>query len=221
MHFRGCSGEVNRLNRAYHSGDTGDVAEVVGALKRREPDVPIFGVGYSLGGNVLLKWLGETGGNNPLRGGVAVSVPFDLDTCATRLDQGLSRIYQGRFVKGLKEKYTRKAPLGDLKAIRSLREWDDQVTAGLHGFTGAEDYYTRSSSRPFLKRIEVPTLVLHAVDDPFMTPAVIPTEADLSPHVTLELSPKGGHVGFVYGSIFRPEYWLEERIPTFLRSMTT
>ena len=103
----------------------------------------------------------------------------------------------------------------------SLREWDDRVTAGLHGFTGAEDYYTRSSSRPFLKRIEVPTLVLHAVDDPFMTPAVIPTEADLSPHVTLELSPKGGHVGFVYGSIFRPEYWLEERIPTFLRYMTT
>ena len=202
LNFRGCSGEPNRLMRAYHSGDTGDVAEVVAALRVREPDTLMVGVGYSLGGNVLLKWLGETGSENPLAGVVAVSVPFNLDTCADCLNQGLSRVYERRFVHGLKLQYGLKAPLNKLPAIRTIREWDEEVTAPLHGFDGATDYYSRSSSGPFLKAITVPTLVLHAADDPFMNESIIPKEAALSEQVTLELSATGGHVGFVMGSLF-------------------
>ena len=219
LNFRGCSGEPNRLMRAYHSGDTGDVAEVVAALRAREPDTPMVGVGYSLGGNVLLKWLGETGAQNPLAGVVAVSVPFDLDTCADCLNQGFSRVYQWRFVRNLKEHYALKAPLNTLPVIRSIREWDQEVTAPLHGFDGATDYYSRSSSGQFLAGIQVPTLVLHAADDPFMDETVIPKAEELSEQVTLELSATGGHVGFVMGSPLRPVYWLEERIPAFLKTL--
>jgi uncharacterized protein len=219
LNFRGCSGEPNRLMRAYHSGDTGDVAEVVAAIRAREPDTPLVGVGYSLGGNVLLKWLGETGDQNPLAGVVAVSVPFDLDTCADCLNKGFSQVYEWRFVRGLKEHYALKAPLSELPVIRSIREWDEEVTAPLHGFDGATDYYSRSSSGQFLAGIQVPTLVLHATDDPFMDETVIPKEEALSEQVTLELSATGGHVGFVMGSPLRPVYWLEERIPAFLRTL--
>ena len=219
LNFRGCSGESNRLMRAYHSGDTGDVAEVIGVIRSREPDVRLFGVGYSLGGNVLLKWMGENGDTSPLDGAVAVSVPFDLDTCADCLNQGLSRVYERRFVQGLKSKYAQKAQVQNVSAIRTIRQWDEHVTAPFHGFKGAKDYYTRCSSGPFLKSITVPTLVLHASDDPFMNKTVIPAESDLSPTVTLEISKTGGHVGFVMGSPLRPVYWLEQRIPAFLRAL--
>ena len=220
LNFRGCSGEPNRLMRAYHSGDTGDIAEVATALRNHEPDTPLLGVGYSLGGNVLLKWLGETGNENPLSGAVAVSVPFNLDTCADCLTQGLSRVYERRFVRGLKTQYGLKAPPDSLPSIRTIREWDEHVTAPIHGFEGATDYYTRCSSGPFLALITVPTLVLHAADDPFMNESVIPQEADLSPQVTLEISATGGHVGFVTGSPWRPVYWLEERIPAYLQTLS-
>jgi predicted alpha/beta-fold hydrolase len=222
VHFRGCSGAPNRLPRAYHSGDTGDVTTVVAEIQRRAPGVPIAAVGYSLGGNVLLKWLGERGGKSPLTVGVAVSVPFVLSDCATHLDQGFAKVYQAHFVHSLKATYTRKQPLGVLRDIRSIREWDDRVTAPLHGFDGADDYYTRSSSRQFLGQIEVPTLILHARDDPFMTPAVIPRADELSKSITMEVSRSGGHVGFVSGdSPLQPEYWLEKRIPAFLAQHLT
>ncbi len=218
MHFRGCSGEANRLDRAYHSGETGDVAQVIEILARRHPGAPLAAVGYSLGGNVLLKWLGERGGDSPLACGVAVSVPFSLSACADQLDKGPSRLYQAHFLRDLKASRLRKRPGEALpEPLRTIRAWDERVTAPLHGFEGAEDYYTRSSSAQFLRHIRRPTLVLHARDDPFMTPAVIPDPDALSESVEMEISQGGGHVGFVHGQHpLRPRYWLEERIPAFL-----
>jgi len=222
MHFRGCSGEPNRLARSYHSGETGDVNHVATELRRRHPDIPLAGVGYSLGGNVLLKWLGETGGDNPLAQAVAVSVPLRLDRAADRLEQGASRLYQAYLLRSLRRSVGRKfrsrelsAPLAlhELRRLRTFRAFDNAVTAPLHGFRDAHDYYARSSSRPFLGDIQVPTLILQAEDDPFLTRDALPDEQELAPAVTLELSPRGGHVGFVTGRWpWRPRYWLEERI---------
>jgi len=224
MHFRGCSGEPNRLPRTYHSGETGDVQLFVRHLRHAEPDTAIAVVGYSLGGNVLLKWLGETGEESLIACAVAVSVPFDLDDCARRLERGLSRLYQWWLLRSLRASTQRKsanksAPidLTSLDKVRTFREFDDRVTAPLHGFTGVDDYYTRSSSRQYLAGIRVPTLVLHARDDPFMTPSALPAPDELSSAVTLELMEKGGHVGFVSGPHpWGARYWLEERIPQFL-----
>lgn len=225
MHFRGCSGEPNRLPRGYHSGETADVSCVVKILKQRTPNAPIAAIGYSLGGNVLLKWLGETGDKNPLRAAVAISVPFELQKAADRIQQGLSRLYQWYFLKCLRErllnKFQQVPPHLDPNLIlnaKTVRDFDDQYTAPLHGFSNAADYYTAASSRQYLKTIHVPTLVLHARDDPFMTADVIPSPSEISPFITLEVTEEGGHVGFISGRYpWRPTYWLEERTPEFLR----
>jgi predicted alpha/beta-fold hydrolase len=224
MHFRGCSGEPNRLTRSYHSGETKDIAELIAEIKRREPHTDIAVVGYSLGGNVLLKWLGEQRGKAPVRAAAAVSVPFLLAESAARLDCGFSRVYQWEFVKRLKRSVESKRrrvalplKITELSRIASFREFDEHVTAPLHGFAGADDYYARASSRQYLKHIETPTLILHSRDDPFMTPAAVPQPHELSASVRLELSEHGGHVGFVAGRWpWRAEYWLEQRIPAFL-----
>ncbi len=226
MHFRGCSGESNRLARCYHAGETEDLATLVQILRQREPHTPLVAAGFSLGGNVLLKWLGELGAQAPLQAAVAVSVPFDLADSVQRIDRGFSRIYQHRLLRKLRSGIRRKfmhiaAPsnLGDLRRLRSVREYDGKVTAPLHGFTDADDYYVKSSSRQYLQHIRIPTLILHAADDPFMTAQAIPQPEELAPSVRLELSPHGGHLGFVGGKYpWRPDYWLETRIPEFLRS---
>jgi predicted alpha/beta-fold hydrolase len=223
MHFRSCSGEHNRLPRIYHSGETTDVAAVVAELKRREPQTPIAAIGFSLGGNVLLKWLGETGQQNPLVAAAAISVPFELHKAADRINRGFSRVYQWHLLKSVRNKIKNKFdriptpfPLPTLKLINTLREFDDKVTAPLHGFASADDYYTQSSSRQYLKNITVPTLLLQAKDDPFMTDDLLPQPNELSKQITLELSEQGGHVGFVAGKFpWRPEYWLEQRIPAY------
>ena len=225
MHFRGCSGVPNRLPRSYHSGDTGDLSEIVARIAAREDVSSVAVVGYSLGGNVLLKWLGEQGASAPVAAAVAVSVPYTLSLAADRLAQGLSRIYQYRLIADLRAKLRRKFSGGacpiDLDLAHSSQnfwEFDDRVTAPLHGFEDVHDYYNRSSSRQYLAAIRVPTLILHAEDDPFMTPEVLPRDDELSPDVRLEISAGGGHVGFVYGKLpWRPRYWLEERIPAFLK----
>lgn len=224
MHFRGCSGEPNRRPRAYHSGETTDVAAVIAALRQRLDRSPLAAVGYSLGGNVLLKYLGEAGAEAGLSAAAAVSVPMMLSPCAHRLQRGFSRVYDRYLLDSLKRSFARKrsavdlGPVGQVEpgAIGSIWSFDENVTAPLHGFEGAEDYYAQSSSRPFLRGIEVPTLILQAKDDPFMTPDVIPEESELAPSVTLELSEHGGHVAFVSGSPWRPKFWLEQRIPEFL-----
>jgi hypothetical protein len=224
MHFRGCSGEPNRLSRSYHSGETGDLQAVVERLRARNPAAGIAVVGYSLGGNVLLKWLGELGPAAPLDCAVAVSVPFELGAAADRLARGFSRLYQYRLLYSLKRSTRRKVRLGvlhprygDLSPVRDFRAFDDRVTAPLHGFRDACHYYTVSSCRQYLAGIRVPTLVLHARDDPFLTPAAIPGPGEVSPAVDVELSACGGHVGFVGGPWpWHAEYWLEQRIPAFL-----
>ncbi|MCG5511815.1 hydrolase [Ectothiorhodospira shaposhnikovii] len=220
MHFRGCSGEPNRLPRSYFAGDTGDMAWLVDHLLRQEPTRPVAAIGVSLGGNALLKWLGETGPDNPLAAAVAISVPFDLDRSARRMEQGLSRFYQWYLVGRLKRSALRKCRLmpmpldcAALPRLRTFREFDDAVTAPLHGFADVDDYYTRCSSRPYLRGIRCPTLILHARDDPFMTPETVPTPDELSPSIRLELSRAGGHVGFVEGV---GRYWPERRIGDWL-----
>ncbi len=224
MHFRGCSGEPNRLPRSYHSGETGDLAHVVDVLRRREPGTPLFVVGFSLGGNVLLKWLGGMGKQAPIKAAVAVSVPFQLAESARRLERGFSQIYQWGLMRSLRQSVAEKRKrmklplkIEDLSALRSFRDFDEHVTAPLHGFAGADDYYERSSSRQYLKGIQVPTLVIHARDDPFMTEAAIPQDGDLSSAIELELYDSGGHVGFIGGTgRLRPGYWLEARVMQYL-----
>jgi hypothetical protein len=224
MHLRGCSGTPNRLDRSYHSGDTGDIAAVVAAspeLLGRKVEAT---VGFSLGGNQLLKWLGESGAQNPLRAAVAVSVPFRLADASDRLQQGVSRLYLNYLLRKMRASYlqrfaSRPSPLSvEVEELRSFHEFDDAITAPLNGFAGVDDYYTRASCRQFLVGIQRPTLILHAADDPFMFPATMPTEDELSDSVTLEISPQGGHVGFIAGSNPRhPVYWLEQRIVAYLR----
>jgi predicted alpha/beta-fold hydrolase len=220
MHFRGCSGEPNRLLRAYHSGETEDVAKVVQILRAREASTPLAVLGFSLGGNVLLKWLGESGAENPLTAAVAVSVPLELAKSSQRLQKGFSRFYQWHLLKSLREKMHAKAhlqKLSDVSKLRSIKEFDDKITAPMNGFKNAEEYYLKSSSRQFLKKISVPTLLIQSKDDPFLTPDVIPELSELSTSVRLEVTERGGHVGFVAGKTpWRANYWLEERIPKFL-----
>lgn len=224
MHQRGCSGEPNRLPRSYHSGETGDFAYVLQYLRRREPDTAFAAIGYSLGGNALLKWLGETRDRNSLCAAVAISVPFLLNHAAQRMENGFSRVYQWELLRRLHRSLRRKRarmdlPLAvsDVDTLRTFRDFDEFVTAPLHGFNGADHYYSASSARKFLKHIATPTLIVHAIDDPFMTPETPPTCEELSDAVRFELYPHGGHVGFVAGSWpWRPSYWLEKRIPEFL-----
>jgi hypothetical protein len=233
MNFRGCGGQPNDTARCYHSGETGDFGEVVAELKRRQANKPLAAVGFSLGANVLLKWLGEQGHKAGLSAAVAVSPPLRLDLCATRMDVGFSKIYRDQLLRELKQYVRWKIThlrssgkfaeaekleqLGNLSAIGSFWEYDGRVVAKLYGFKDAHDYYAKSSSRQYLKSIAAPTLIIHSRDDPFMTPQVIPSADELSANVQMEITAGGGHVGFIAGSIpGRPRYWLEQRIPAFL-----
>jgi len=236
LNFRGCSGQSNNLARCYHSGDTEDIDFLYQTIRQREPNTAIACIGFSLGGNVLLKWLGEQGNNLSLFAAIAVSVPLVLSACATKLDAGFSRFYRGNLIRELKDYMQFKVDhlhnigqvqeaekinrLGDLSKIQSFWQYDDQVVAKLHGFDSAEDYYHKSSSRNYLNSIATPTLLIHSKDDPFMTEYVIPEIKELSGKVSLEITQGGGHVGFVTGkSPFRPSYWLDQRIPEFLQQL--
>ena len=181
VHFRGCSGEHNRLARGYHSGDTADVAYVIEQIRRREPNVPLAAVGYSLGGNVLLKWLGESAADNPLQCAMAVSVPFELHKAADHISMGVSRFYQWWLLRQIRSEMLLKfndiespPEMGDINAYDNFWQFDDKITAPLHGFRSAHDYYSQTSARQFLKTIKVPTLILHSMDDPFMSKEIIP-----------------------------------------------
>ncbi len=226
MHFRGCSGKPNRLPRSYHSGETSDAKAFLLHLKQRFPHAKLFGVGYSIGGNVLLKLLGEMKGNSPFTKTVSISAPLQLEICATSMDKGFAKLYQYSLLKSLnsalEEKYNKhnmKSLIGidkaEVKNLKTFWEFDDIYTAPIHGFKDAKDYYRQCSSKQFLKYITTPTLIVHAKDDPFMTTEVLPTQNELSSNITLEISPHGGHVGFISGTIFTPYYWLEEKIVNF------
>ena len=228
MHFRGASDTPNRLPRAYHSGDTADLAEFFHLLMQREPSTKKAAVGVSLGGNVLLKWLGESGVNAPLRAAVAVSVPFELRKVSDRINQGFSRIYQAYLLKRLRKLFANKREgftgvlpeaFENIDSSKCFWTFDDRVTAPLHGFAHVHAYYREASSRQHLINIATPTLILQARDDPFMTPDVLPRSEELSEDITMELSAKGGHVGFISGNVpVMPTYWLEGRVLQFLKA---
>lgn len=223
MHLRGCSGEANRLPRTYHSGASEDLAEVLAHLQASGRPVAAA-VGFSLGGNLLLKYLGETGASSLLRAAVAISVPFVLGDAARRLEEGVSRIYQQYLLNRLRQSYQLKfktipSPLRvSLEQVRSLREYDHLVTAPLNGFAGADDYYRRCSSRGYLSGITTPTLILHAQDDPFMYPHDIPTPGEVGPGVRLATPAHGGHVGFIVGRFpWKTQYLTDQLVPDFLK----
>ena len=232
--FRSCGSEPNRLVRSYHSGETTDLAFVVRQLVRQSPDTPLFITGVSLGGNVLLKWLGERGADVPpeLRAAVAISVPFDLARSTRHIDRGFSRVYQAHFLRSLKRKAHEKRrrfpdaiSASAVDRARTLYEYDDAVTAPVHGFWDADDYYERSSSIRWIERIRLPTLLLSAVDDPFLPPDVLDAVAAIArrtPALHLEFPKRGGHVGFIGGRIpWRPFYYAEWRALTFLEQNLT
>ena len=229
MHFRGCSDNHNRLPRSYHSGDTGDIAFLLQTLTQQYPDTPIAAIGYSLGANALLKYLGEGKYTPPLQAAAVVSTPFLLANGAETLEQGFSRIYQRYLLRRLQKKLFDKnkyislpISLNNINELNTFRLFDDQVTAPLHGFKDVDDYYKQSSCRQYLKAIRIPTLICHARDDPFMTEVAIPSQEELSSHISMEISDKGGHVGFISGKFpWQCHYWLEQRIPSFFKHIFT
>lgn len=227
MNFRGCSESLNRAPRLYHSGETGDLHWVVSELAKRDPGAPILPVGVSLGGNVLLKWLGEEGAQvaDEIRAAVAISVPFDLAASAREMSRGMGRFYTRFFLKTLKPKALAKAQqypgLLDEAAVRRARTWrqyDDVATAPLHGFSSAEEYWEMSSSMYYLDAICRPTLLISADDDPFLPESSLPREAvDRSDWLHADFTRRGGHAGFVAGTApWRPVYWAEHRAMEFL-----
>jgi predicted alpha/beta-fold hydrolase len=227
LNFRSCSGEPNRAARLYHSGETDDIRFIARLLRDRFPTVPRAVVGFSLGGNALLKFLGEEGEAGPdwFTAAAVVSVPYDLAAGADALDQSLmGRFYTRVFVRSLIAKAEAKAALlarhCDLERVRrarSFREFDDAATAPIHGFASADDYYERCSSAAFLERVRVPTLLLHAADDPFLPQQHLPFAAfAANRRLQLVLTSRGGHVGFIGGLPWRPRFWAEEQLAAFL-----
>ena len=225
LNFRSCSGELNRAKRLYHSGETEDTRFVVQLLHERYPHAHIGAIGFSLGGNALLKYLGEEGDAARLRCAAAVSVPYDLGAGADYLDRSvMGRFYTRLFVKALVQKSKEKSALiaescdfeRGLRAT-SFREFDDAITAPLHGFAHADDYYERSSSAQFLPRIRVPTLLIHSEDDPFLPRTSIPYAAMAgNPLLHPIITKTGGHVGFIHGSPIMPRFWAEQTAARFL-----
>jgi uncharacterized protein len=230
MNFRSCSGELNRTARFYHAGDTADLAFLLDLLAARHPSATLLAAGFSLGANQLLKYLGERGEASRIRAAVAVSVPYDLGRGADKLwSTFMGRAYTRHFVGRLVGKYRRKAettggrlPSPALNAdrilrSRSFREFDDALTARLHGFRDADDYYTSSSSARFLHAIRVPTLLVQALDDPFVDESALPLDViDANPVLQKAFVPHGGHVGFIAGPPHRPWFWAEREAARFL-----
>ncbi|MEX2465867.1 MAG: alpha/beta fold hydrolase [Gemmatimonadota bacterium] len=229
LNFRGCSGEPNWTESFYHSGATDDPRTVLELLRDRHPDRKLAAMGFSLGGNILLKLMGEgnDGGRGLLDAAVAMSVPYDLSAgCGLLEESPMGRAYSAYFLRSLKNKVRLKeerlAARIDVLAVyraASLRRFDDLVTAPLHGFDDAEHYYDASSSNQYLADIDVPTLLLHAEDDPFLPRHAIPrTEAARNTQLDLVLEPRGGHVGFLQGTPWRPRFWADEQTANFLAS---
>ncbi|MEW6314560.1 MAG: hydrolase [Pseudomonadota bacterium] len=227
VHFRGCGGTPNRLARAYHSGDSAEIDWVLCRLKAVSASAPLYAAGVSLGGNALLKWLGEQGGAamDIVTAAVAVSAPLDLHAAGSALERGMSRLYTWHFLRSLKPKSLAKLArhpellkMFDAGAVRSahtLREFDDVVTAPLHGFKSYADYWTRASSKPLLHHIAVPTLLVNARNDPFLPQTALPHAHEVSPSVNLEFPAQGGHVGFVSGAFPGRFDWLPQRMLAF------
>lgn len=227
--FRGCNGEVNQARRFYHSGETTDLDFAVRRIVAESAGRPIVLAGVSLGGNVLLKWLGEQGSRVPpeVRAAAAISVPYDLARGSRHISRGFSKVYERHFLESLRRKalakLARYPDLFDREAMlaaRTLWDFDDVLTAPVHGFRDAADYYAKSSSIGWLAGIRIPTLLLSAEDDPFLPPEVLGEVRAIArgvPALTVEFVARGGHVGFVSGYVpWRPHYWGEWRALEFL-----
>jgi predicted alpha/beta-fold hydrolase len=222
VHFRGCGGEPNRLPRAYHSGDTAEIDWILRRLRAGHVDGPLFAAGVSLGGNALLKWLGETGSGAVVDRAAAVSAPVNLMAAGEALGRGFNLAYTRHFLATLKRKALAKHAAhpglfdaARLRAASTLREFDDLVTAPLHGFRDTDDYWTRASSKPVLRAIRVPTLALNARNDPFLPAGALPRPEEAAAAVTLEQPEHGGHVGFVSGPFPGRLDWLPARLLDF------
>lgn len=224
VHFRGCGGELNRLPRAYHSGDADEIDWILRRLRALPQPVALFPVGVSLGGNALLKWLGRERAQAAaiVNAAAAVSAPMDLMTAGDRLGSGLSRAYGSHFLARLKKKslvkLTRFPGLYDRQAVRrtrTLREFDNLVTAPLHGFRDTDDYWTRASSKPDLSHIAVPALIVHGRNDPFLPGRFLPEPRQVSASVRLEFPDGGGHVGFASGPFPGNLDWMPARVIRF------
>ncbi len=227
MYLRGCSGEANLLPRAYHSGETGDINQVLDLIRRIHPGRALGAWGFSLGGNILLKLLGERddGGPGAVDSAVAMSVPYDLAAgCAFLEDTQMGRAYTRYFLRSLKGKMASKAELtgktldlARVAATRTIREFDEVATAPLHGFRDASAYYSECSSAGFLPQVRTPTLLLHSLDDPFLPATALPEAAmRQNPHLTAIITNRGGHVGFLEGNPLRPRFWADETGADFL-----
>jgi uncharacterized protein len=227
LNFRSCSGEPNRLARSYHSGDTGDLRHVLEVLPSLLPGSPIAAIGFSLGGNVLIKYMGEEGdaAASRLSAAVAVSVPYDLGECERALDSTvMGRFYVRIFLRTLvakaeakKQRLPANVSIERIRQAKSFRDFDDAATAPLHGFDDAADYYARASSAPFVARVRVPSLLIQAEDDPFLPSSAIPRAAIASnPCLQPLVTPKGGHVGFIAGSPIAPRFWVEQEAARYL-----
>jgi predicted alpha/beta-fold hydrolase len=232
MHFRGCGGEHNTKSRAYHSGETEDAWYFLNWLEQKYPETRKVAIGFSLGANMLLKLLSEQPKQQILKAAMAVSTPFNLALCASSINQGFSRVYQAYLLKSMVDNllikmrnmdYGKllKVTESEIKQFKTFRDFDEHITAPLHGFVDADDYYLKCSSLNFLKGIATPTLVVHAKDDPFMHESIVPDASALSANVCLEVSEKGGHVGFMQGTPWRPKIWMQQRANTFFYSFMT
>lgn len=224
VHFRGCSGETNRLPRAYHSGDSSEIGWILHRLKTQSPATPMHAVGVSLGGNALLKWLGEqsAAANGIVQAAAAVSAPMDLMAAGDALGSGFNLFYARHFLSTMKRKalakldrFPRLFNREQVMAARTLREFDDLVTAPLHGYRNTDDYWTRASSKPLLGSIAVPTLIINARNDPFMPQPALPQARDVASAVTLDYPAGGGHAGFVSGAFPGRLDWLPQRLIGF------
>ncbi|WP_391088957.1 hydrolase [Vibrio sp. NH-UV-68] len=227
MHFRGCGGKPNKLARAYHSGEIEDARFFLEYLDELFPHQTKIAVGISLGGNMLANYLAQYRDEPLLDAATIVSAPLDLSSCSKRIEQGFSKLYKNYLLASLKKSALQKHHLlkGELglsyqhiKRVTKLYEFDDLITAPLHGFKDAQDYYQQCSGIHRLKQIQLPTQIIHAKDDPFMTEAVIPKYV-LPENIDYRLFDQGGHVGFVSGSALKPRFWLEEALPAYYQSL--
>ncbi|HXL85647.1 MAG TPA: hydrolase [Gemmatimonadaceae bacterium] len=226
--FRSCGSEPNRTRRFYHSGETSDVGFVLDRILDEFPASPLALAGVSLGGNVLLKFLGERGEDLPpqLKAAAAISVPFDLARSSRRINRGFSRFYQRFFLNSLRRKAQEKArrfpdlaPQDRIAALRTLEDFDNLITGPLHGFRDAQDYYARSSSLHYLANIKLTTLLFSAVDDPMLPAEVLDDVREAArdnPALEIDFVERGGHAGFVTGSVpWRPFYYAEHQVGEF------
>ncbi|MFB9137205.1 hydrolase [Vibrio olivae] len=229
MHFRGCSGKPNRLARAYHSGEVEDARLFLEYLHQLFPQQRKVAAGISLGGNMLANYLANYATTPLLDAATLISAPLDLSACSQQMEVGFSKVYRTYLLRSMKSNALRKHQLlkGELgvtyqsiKRVTRMFEFDDLITAPLHGFNDAQDYYQKCSGIHRLKDITLPTQIIHAKDDPFMTDAVIPKFV-LPENIDYRLFDHGGHVGFVSGSAFKPRFWLEDTLPAYYRSLKT